>query len=413
MGKRKLRLSIEIQWKKFQTNKRTKQQDNILNLNEKLKRRNIGIDLLRGFSILTVLLLHLNIHFGFSNTFLKEVLPNKLFSFLFWSGFYGVVVFFTLSGFLITNSILKKWGELSKIDLKTFYWFRFSRIIPLLLLLLIILSILHVTNTTGFVINPERTSLGRAIFSTLTFHINWLEIQVGYLPANWDVLWSISIEESFYLFFPIICLFLKKEWHFIIILFLFLVLSPWARTQLYLGNELADKNHLAFLDSIALGCMTAILLKNSNFSKWLNWTFLFVGWSMVILIFVFKSFVYKTGIVDFGLNITILSVGISLILFWIQENYRLGKEKKYKLFSWLRYMGVYSYEIYLTHMFVIIFGVQLFKSLSLGANWLIPYSLLLILISYYLGKIIFHKFSEPINIWLRKKWKTSSIKAQK
>jgi len=379
-------------------------------LSEKTKKRNIGIDLLRGFSILTVILLHLNIHFGFSGTFLKEVLPKKLFSFLFWSGFYGVVVFFTLSGFLITSSILKKWGNLSKIELKTFYWLRFSRIIPLLVLLLIVLSILHITNIEGFVINSEKTSLGRAIFSVLTFHINWLEIQVGYLPANWDVLWSISIEETFYLFFPIICLFLKREWQFAIILLLFLTLSPWARTQLYLGNELGDKNHLAFLDSIALGCMAAIILKKSTFYKWLNWIFLIVGWSMVILIFVFKGFVYKAGIADLGLNITILSLGISFILFWMHENHRLGKEKNYRLFSWLKHMGVYSYEIYLTHMFVIIFGAQVFKSLSLGTNWLIPYSLSLILISYFLGKIIFHKFSEPVNIWLRKKWTEKNIK---
>lgn len=375
-----------------------------MKLKEKLKSRNIGIDILRGFSILTVILLHLNIRFGFSNTFLKEVLPKKLFSFLFWNGFYGVAIFFTLSGFLITSSILKKWGHLSKIKLKAFYWYRFSRIIPLLVLLLIVSSIFHFANIPGFVINPEQTSLSRAIFSVLTFHFNWLEIQVGYLPANWDVLWSISIEESFYLFFPIMCLFLKKEWQFMIILLLFLALSPWARTHLYLGSELAEKNHFAFLDSIALGCMTAIIIKKLTFSKWINWALLIVGWSMVILIILFKGFVYKAGIVGLGLNISILSLGISLILFWMHENHRSRKEKNYLLFSWLRQMGVYSYEIYLTHMFVIIFGVQFFKYLSLSTNWLVPYSLLLILISFFLGKITFHKLSEPLNIWLRKKW---------
>ena len=96
-----------------------------MKLTERIQKRNIGIDVLRGLSIIAVILLHLNIHFGISNTFLKEVLPKKLFSLLFWSGFYGVVVFFTLSGYLITSSIIKKWGTLSKIDLKMFYWLRF------------------------------------------------------------------------------------------------------------------------------------------------------------------------------------------------------------------------------------------------------------------------------------------------
>ncbi len=380
-----------------------------MKLNNQISKRNIGIDMLRGLSILFVILLHLNIHLGFSETFLKELLPFKLFSFLFWSGFYGVVVFFTLSGFLITSSILKKWRSLSKIELKTFYWFRFSRIIPLLVLLIITLSILHLANVEGFIINTEQTSLVRAIFSALAFHVNWLEIKVGYLPASWDVLWSISIEESFYLFFPIICLFLKREWQFVILLILFLVLSPWARTHLYVGNELADKNHLAFLDSIALGCMTSIIINKLTIPKWLIWIFLIIGWSMVILIFVFKGLVYKAGLVNYGLNVTILSLGISMILFWIHENHLSRKKRKYKLFSWLRLMGVYSYEIYLTHMFVIVFGAKVFKDLALSVNWLIPYSLVLIIISYLLGKIIFHEFSEPLNIWLRKQMNDKNL----
>lgn len=360
--------------------------------------------MLRGLSILAVILLHLNIHFGFSNTFLKEVLPKKLFSLLFWSGFYGVVVFFTLSGYLITNSILKKWGTLSNIDLRQFYWLRFSRIIPLLVLLLLVLSLLHVANVQGFVINSEQTSLSRAIFAALTFHINWLEIQVGYLPANWDILWSISIEETFYLFFPIICLFLKREWQFAAVLLLFLIVSPWARTQLYEGNELADKNHLAFLDAIALGCMTAIVAKKITFPKWVLWTFLMVGWAMVTLILVFRSVVYTSGLVGLGLNITILSLGVSGILVWMHENHRSGKEKHRRMFHWLQHMGHYSYEIYLTHMFVVLFGVWLFNSLDVSDAWLLPFSLGILLVSYWLGKILFHHFSEPLNRQLRKKW---------
>ena len=374
-----------------------------MKLTKRIQKRNIGIDVLRGVSILAVILLHLNIHFGISNTFLKEVLPKKMFSLLFWSGFYGVVVFFTLSGYLITNSIIKKWVTLSRIDLKMFYWFRFSRIIPLLTILLIVLSILHLANIPGFVINSEQTTLGRAIFSALTFHVNWLEIQVGYLPANWDVLWSISIEETFYLFFPIICLFLKKEWQFAIVLVLFLVVSPWARTHLFEGNELADKNHLAFIDSIALGCMTAIIATKLTFSKWLNWTFLIIGWSLVTLIFVFKGFVYKSGIVGFGLNITILSTGVSLILLWMHEKQRLGQEKNRWIYNWLKRMGTYSYEIYLTHMFVVILCASLFRKFELSEKWLIPFLLLSIIISYLLGKLIFIHFSEPVNQWLRKK----------
>ncbi|MEO0899525.1 MAG: acyltransferase, partial [Bacteroidota bacterium] len=173
--------------------------------------RNEAIDIIRGLCILAVVLLHLNIHFGFSDSFLKEAIHPSLYTLLFWSGYYGVVIFFTLSGYLITSSILKKFGQLSSIHIKTFYWFRLARILPLLLFLLLILSILHLAGVPGFTIQPEKTSLIRAVFSALTFHTNWLQIQIGYLPGNWDILWSISIEESFYLLFPVVCFLLKKE----------------------------------------------------------------------------------------------------------------------------------------------------------------------------------------------------------
>lgn len=374
-----------------------------MQISKSTNKRNIGIDLLRGLSILFVILLHLNIQFGFTGTFLKEILPKTLFTLLFWSGFYGVVIFFTLSGYLITNSIIKKWGTLPKIDIKTFYWLRFSRIIPLLSILLLILSILHLSNVQGFVINAEQTSLARAVLSAFTFHINLLQIQVGYLPANGDILWSISIEETFYLIFPLVCLFLKKEWQFVIVLVVFLIVSPWARTSFYVGNELADRNHFAYIDSIALGCMVAIIANRITFNKWMNWTFLVLGWSMVVLVLVFRRIVYKSGLVDLGLNITILSVGIGLVLLWMHGNHSSGREKNRCIYLWLRRMGVYSYEIYLTHMFVVLLGIGIFKHFELSSNWLIPFSILIISVSYLLGKYTFIYFSEPTNLWLRKK----------
>lgn len=56
-----------------------------------------------------------------------------------------------------------------------------------------------------------------SIFSALTFQINWLESKVGYLPANWDILWSLSMEAVFYLFFPILCFMLHKQTRLILI----------------------------------------------------------------------------------------------------------------------------------------------------------------------------------------------------
>lgn len=72
----------------------------------------------------------------------------------------------------------------------------------------------------------------RALLATLTFHINVLEAHRGYLPANWDILWSLSVEEMFYLFFPLVRRYTKL---FIVVLLILVILGPFARSH---GNSI-------------------------------------------------------------------------------------------------------------------------------------------------------------------------------
>ncbi len=181
-------------------------------------------------------------------------------------------------------------------------------------------------------------------------------------------------------------------------------LSPYARIYFYEGNELSYKGYFAYFDAITFGCFIAVIADEITFQKWFLRIFCLVGLFLILFVIYFKKIVYDLGLVDLGLNITILSVGVSLILLWLHNHHKMGKEKDYLAFRWLKSMGIYSYEIYLTHMFVVIFGVQIYKYLELSSNYLIPYSLLLILLSYFLGRIIFNYFSEPLNNWLRRKF---------
>ena len=70
----------------------------------------------------------------------------------------AVIAFFVISGFLITNLSLRRWGSLERVDVRQFYWMRFARIAPCLLLLVALLSFLHLVEAQGFVINPDRSS---------------------------------------------------------------------------------------------------------------------------------------------------------------------------------------------------------------------------------------------------------------
>mgnify|MGYP000541857429 CR=1 FL=1 len=174
-------------------------------------KRNFKIDLLRGFSIIFVILLHLNIRVAFNETQLGEIMPRQIYNLLFWSGFYGVEIFFTISGFLITLTVLGRYGTPENVKPLSFYQKRIARIVPLLLLLLAVLSALHLYGAENYIVNNEAgATLGRAILAALTFSVNWLEMKVGYLPGAWDVLWSLSVEEVFYLAFPLLCMICKK-----------------------------------------------------------------------------------------------------------------------------------------------------------------------------------------------------------
>ena len=367
-------------------------------------RRNVGVDLLRGMSIVAVVLMHVNIRVPYKDTYVGGLLPRDLHDFLFWDGFYGVVVFFVISGYVITNSALQRWGALTSLDVRAFYTMRFARIMPLLALVLAIGCVLHWLGTPKFTIKPELTSLPRALIAALTFHINWLQIQVGHLPPNWGVLWSLSIEETFYLVFPLLCLLAGREWHFVAAVSIFLVVSPWARVALFSDNELGDHNHLAYLDSIAIGCMTALAAHRIRLSKRQLLGFLMLGVSMMVFVCWFRSPVFHLGLTKNGLYITVLSLGTAFVLLWMHARHARGHGKIPRALSWLPACGTYSYEIYLTHNFVVVGAVALFKlapASDLSVNALYLGALVL---SFLLGSTVARTISEPANRKLRRRW---------
>ena len=101
---------------------------------------------LRGLCVLAVVLLHINLRLHFEKSSLGSAIPKPLYPrLIFWSGHDAVKIFFVVSGFLITSTILARWGALPQIDLKAFYRLRAARIAPLLLAILAILSILHLS----------------------------------------------------------------------------------------------------------------------------------------------------------------------------------------------------------------------------------------------------------------------------
>jgi len=129
-------------------------------------------------------------------------------------GFYGVQVFFVVSGFLITTLLLREKERYGKISLRDFYIRRALRIWPLYYAVLAI----YVVNALFF----ERGTVRAASFihylpSFATFTYTW------FISANWpggmfNLAWTLSTEEQFYSFWPVVLRFLRGVWSSVLLM---------------------------------------------------------------------------------------------------------------------------------------------------------------------------------------------------
>ncbi len=125
-------------------------------------------------------------------------------------GFLGVDIFFVLSGFLITDLLVAQYARLGRLDLKNFWGRRARRLLPPLAVMLVVVT------AVATVIEPgQESSLRLALLAAATYTSNWYQIihhvsyfaSIGPMPPL-DHLWSLAIEEQFYLIWPLLLWFL-------------------------------------------------------------------------------------------------------------------------------------------------------------------------------------------------------------
>ena len=153
------------------------------------RRRLAGLDGLRALAVVAVLLFHADAH----------LVPG---------GFLGVDLFFVISGYLITRLLLRELAETGKIDLAGFYLRRVIRLVPAVVVLIGFVSV-------GSLIwwRDELSSLPGSALSSLGYVANWwlIDSQQSYFvasgrPPMLQHLWSLAIEEQFYLIWPMVLL---------------------------------------------------------------------------------------------------------------------------------------------------------------------------------------------------------------
>lgn len=322
--------------------------------------RNSAIDVLRGLSILLVILHHLALPFRLplGAGVLGDTLGRRLVGALSYNGYTAVYIFFVISGFLIAKRTLERHGTLAAIDLRSFYVQRASRILPLLLALLLLLAGLHLAGVPGYVIDKPGQSLAGALLSALGLHLNWYEGRTGWLPGNWDVLWSLSIEELFYLLFPLLCWLLPRA-TLIVVLAALAISLPWTRGWLD-GNDIwQEKAYLPAMSAIATGVLAACVLPAVRPSPAFARSLLVLG-SVGLAAALFCGVELWLALHHGSLLFLAIAAALTLL------GCEWGRVAAPPGLGWLAAMGRLSYELYLTHMFIVLGVVAAWRWLFAG-----------------------------------------------
>jgi peptidoglycan/LPS O-acetylase OafA/YrhL len=151
-----------------------------------------GLDGLRALAVSTVILYH----------FLPQALPG---------GYVGVDVFFVISGFLITGLLITEKARAGRISLPRFWLRRARRLLPALALVVVLCSAAAL-----FIGGDLLVGLGLQVLGAATFSSNWLFIAEGAsyfdatTPELFRNLWSLAVEEQFYLLWPLAMLLLLR-----------------------------------------------------------------------------------------------------------------------------------------------------------------------------------------------------------
>jgi peptidoglycan/LPS O-acetylase OafA/YrhL len=146
-----------------------------------------GLDGLRAIAVISVLLYHAEFTWAIG-------------------GFLGVEVFFVISGYLITSLLLAEWRDHERIDLKHFWLRRAKRLLPALFV------VIAVTTLVAVIFLPDEVaSLRGDVLSAIAYVTNWMFIfgERSYFesigrPSMVQHLWSLAVEEQFYLVWPLL-----------------------------------------------------------------------------------------------------------------------------------------------------------------------------------------------------------------
>lgn len=318
-----------------------------------------GLDGLRALAVLAVIAYHLNLSWA----------PG---------GLLGVCMFFVLSGYLITDMLAAQWQSTGGINLKDFWLGRARRLLPALFVML--------TGVTAWIAlcDPARlSSLWNDVLAAVFYVSNWWLIfhQVSYFasfgpPSPLGHLWSLAVEEQFYLIWPLLLglglRYIPRRGRLVGIIMTLAMASAAAMAVIYQPG--LDPSRVYYgtdtrAFALLIGAVLALLWPSRKLSADIAPRYRIVldaagGAALLsVLLMIWQSNQYQPFLYNGGLLLFSIASAV-LVAVLAHPASRLGR-----LFGAapLRWLGVWSYGIYLWHYPVIVLtspGVN-----TGGLNW--------------------------------------------
>jgi peptidoglycan/LPS O-acetylase OafA/YrhL len=314
-----------------------------------------SLDGLRALSVLIVLVAHA----GYGS-----IVPGGL----------GVTIFFFLSGYLITTLLVKEHERTGGISIVNFYIRRVFRLMPPLLLTL---AVAYALTWAGKL--PGGISIN-GFLAQLFYFANYYSIFFdpgNTIPAGTGILWSLAVEEHFYLFYPAIMALLlpsRLRPRTIAILFASTCLATlmWRYYLVHLPNFVAERTYYASdtrIDSIIYGCILALAFNPMSrsarssgfdgmaFMSRADWSLLAIAILALLATLLFRSAAFRETA-----RYSMQGLALMPIFYYAIRN--AGRFPfKFLNTPWIAKLGVYSYAIYLIHYVVI-------QAVETNAPWL-------------------------------------------
>ncbi|SFR40311.1 Peptidoglycan/LPS O-acetylase OafA/YrhL, contains acyltransferase and SGNH-hydrolase domains [Marinobacter gudaonensis] len=266
---------------------------------------------------------------------------------VFFSARHGVAGFFVLSGFLITWLLIKEHALTGRVSLRDFYLRRSLRIFPAYYVFV------FVTLSWDFMRGDPHAK--EVLWPSLTYLMNYYNAIEGHPSSSVAHLWSLAIEEQFYLLWPILFIVLLRAgraWAIKCLVVLAVLVMIWRSVVVSVldwGNSWAYNAFDTRFDNLAIGCLMAFLLERERVQRVAETVSSQPWMPLVTLAFLGLSRSVANYHYEYGPAFTIDAILLAVLLV------QLILLSQGKVFGWLNhrvvvYLGLLSYPIYLWHV---------------------------------------------------------------